>query len=290
MFAGARALMAGKTRLFASFIVVNFRKPEMTIECVRSIRQAMTEASGGEIIIVDNSPDHSNGCLAAAVPDLRIIDNPENEGFAKANNRGIRLARGEVVALVNNDAFINRACVELGISYLSEHPHVGIWAPRLTYADGSYQPSVGLAPTLGGLFGEYVSRRTRPGYPGAAEWSEPRDVETVSGACVFLSRQAIEEAGLLDEDYFFTSEDTDYCARVRERGLGIVYDPRVSIIHLANGSQNWNWLDDPYLHRFRILYFRKRKGIVAAAIAAMFITIGLTRRRVGRLLRGRGNR
>ena len=204
----------------------------------------------------------------------------ENQGFSRANNQGILTSKGEYVLLLNNDAFINPECLINGINYVKKNENCGIWAPKLVGEDGVFQVSYACLPSLKGLIWEYVLLKEYGCYPDVTEWNEPHNVGNVVGAFMLMRKEVIEKIGLFDEDYFFTVEDVDYCKRVHEAGFSVIYDPRYSIVHIGGASQDDKWMNDPYMHKFRVLYFYKNHGKFEAFLSRIIVSVGLNLRKV----------
>lgn len=261
-----------------SVIILNYKNAELTAKCVHHLSKSAEEAEiPVQIIIVDNSALETADTLKKLLPqdDVEVIENHENMGFSKANNQGIRVSKGKYILLLNNDAFINQECLKGGIKYLEEHDDCGIWAPKLVGEDGSFQVSCARLPSIKGLIGEYLLLDNYDWYPDLAEWTEPHDVGNVIGAYMLIKRSVVEKVGMLDEDYFFNVEDVDYCKRMSKNGFSVVYDPRYSLIHLGSASQNDKWIDNSYMHKNRVLYFRKNHGKLKAILAYLIINLGL---------------
>ena len=276
--------MNSANRTMISAVILNYRNTAMTLRCVEAFEAAAREADiVVETIIVDNSAKESGETLRSAVGTGRIlIANEENRGFAAANNQGFAQASAPYVLAVNNDAFATAESLRRGLEYLEANPKAAFWAPRLVFGDGRHQHSIGSVPTLKSLLVEYLlPARFSMGREVAAP--EPCEVGTVTGAFILMRREILESLGGFDESYFFTMEDVDLCARVRDAGYHVVYDPVSSVVHLGGGSQHWKWLYDPHLHRSRILFFRKRQGPVAALLASIIIGTGLFIRRAANL-------
>lgn len=272
-----------------SAITLNYRNVELTRRCVEALRRSACRAGLDlEIIVVDNSGTDTGEALRAALPDgVRIEVNEANRGFARACNQGIRIARGDLILLVNSDAFVTAEALETGVEYLDDNPDAGVWASRLVNEDGSLQVSCSRFPSLAGVVSEYLLGRPTDWYRNPQDWSEPREVDTVVGAFMLIPRRVVEEVGELDERYFFNVEDIDYCKRVREAGFAVVYDPRTSVTHLARGSHtDYRWHADEQLHRHRMLYFREHHSPLTAGLAALTIRLGVTLRRTLRRLPG----
>ncbi|MEN6330121.1 MAG: glycosyltransferase family 2 protein [Methanobacterium sp.] len=264
-----------------SVIILNYKNADLTAKCVDYLMKASDEAKIDiETIIVDNSAKQTARMLEKLLPEkVKIIPNQENLGFSKANNQGISVSRGKYVLLLNNDAFVNNDVLRTGIRFLDENPDCGIWAPRLEGEDGTYQMTSARLPSLKGLIIEYLLFRSYDRYADSESWEEPRKVDAVIGAFMLIPRRVIETIGMLDEDFFFTVEDIDYCFRVNKANFKVYYDPTVSMVHLVSASQK-EGIEYPELHTNRVLYFKKNKGIIQGFLSAIIINLGLFLRKI----------
>lgn len=267
-----------------SAIILNYKDPELTAKSVDYLKKSSQEVGiTTQIIVVDNSASETAETLKSLLleddVDMTIIENTTNMGFSRANNQGIKISNGEYVLLLNNDAFINPETLINGIKYLENHIEAGIWSPKLVGDDGKFQVACARLPSLKGLFGEYIQFKNVDWYPDLENWVEPTDVGNVVGACMLFRRSLTSLIGFLDEEYFFNSEDVDYCKRIHEAGYQVIYDPRYSVVHIGGASQPGKWANDPYLHRNRIIYFRKNHGIVMGVLAMLIIWVGISMRR-----------
>jgi len=256
---------------------LNYKDIALTSKCVDHVIDSAKKANiETQIIIVDNSAKETAKELKNVLPDdINIIENLENQGFSKANNQGILASKGKYVLLLNNDAFIDLECLKTGIEYIKNDENCGIWAPKLLNEDGTFQVSFACLPSLKGLVWMYILMKDYSCYHDMNEWKEPKNVGSVIGAFMLMKKEIIEEVGLLDEDYFFTGEDVDYCKRLHESGFKVIYDPRCSIVHIGGASQDKDWNNDPYLHNLVILYFRKNHGVFKAFLSKVIIFVGL---------------
>jgi hypothetical protein len=264
-----------------SVIILNYKNPELTAKCVDCLIEASNNAKiDTETIIVDNSAQDTATTLRTLLPEnVKIIENESNQGFSKANNQGISMSRGEYVLLLNNDAFVNSDVLETGIKFLDENLDCGLWAPKLVGEDGTFQMTCARLPSIKGLIVEYLLFRSYDRYTDSESWREPREVEAVIGAFMLIRRRVVDSIGMLDEDYFFTVEDIDYCFRVNEANFKIYYDPTVSMVHLVSASQK-EGIEYPELHLNRILYFKKNKGIFLGFLSGIIINLGLFLRKI----------
>jgi GT2 family glycosyltransferase len=196
---------------------------------------------------VDNGSEREDlEGLCQAFPQVAIIINSRNLGFARAANQGIQRSQGRYLMLLNPDALLTAGSLGHLITYLDAHPQVGIIGPRVTNTDGTIQGSARAFPGLltaffgrTSFFTRYfprnpISRRHMPALN--SQLDRPQPVDWVSGACMVIRRRLVEEVGGLDERFFLYWEDADFCWRIQKSGWQVVYDPRVSVIHQVGVS------------------------------------------------------
>jgi GT2 family glycosyltransferase len=183
-------------------------------------------------MVVDNaSSDGSVEMVKKDFPQVKLIANKENVGFAKANNQGLKKIKSEYILLLNPDTRVKPGSLEKLIKFVREHPQAGIVGARLINPDGSAQPSVYHFPTLWRAIREYWFGQKGVYEKYAPQIKKPIEVEAVTGAAMLVTRKTIKKIGLLDERYFMYFEDLDYCQRVRDAGLKVYYLPQVEILH-----------------------------------------------------------
>jgi hypothetical protein len=211
-------------------VVLNYNGRDLTPACLASL------PPGVETIVVDNgSKDGSPDEIAAKFPAVTLVRNPVNRGFAAAVNQGLALARGRYCCLLNNDARLTPEALSALVAYLDGHPDAGIAAPQLLHEDGRRQHSFDNFPSLATVFlNKSLLRLLFPArFPSKKqEYAEPRDVESVIGACLLARRELVDRIGPLDEAYFFFVEETDWCLRARQAGLRVVFVPAARVVHL----------------------------------------------------------
>lgn len=219
-----------------SVVIVNFNGPDITPVCLESI------PSGIETVVIDNgSKDGSADEIAARFPGATLIRNPVNRGFAAAVNQGIAASRGRFICLLNSDARLSADALQKLVAYLEGHPDVGVVAPQLLHEDGRKQNSFDNCPSFASvILNKSLLRMLFPGrYPSKRqETTEPRDVESVIGACMMLRRDLVPIIGGLDESYFLFLEETDWCLRARQAGSRVVFVPSASVVHLQGRSRD----------------------------------------------------
>ncbi len=227
-----------------SIIIVNYKTPQLVIDCVSSIYKDVV-ANNIEIIVVDNdSNDNSKDVILSAYPNIRWIEMNYNSGFARANNAGIRAAQGNIVLLLNSDTlnedgaigkcftrFENDDCIAAGVQLLN--------ADRTPQISGNYVLTGGLnylmaLPYIGRLIRKagllFGVKKTN-----IANATTTADVDWINGAFLMVKKSAIENAGYLDEDFFLYSEEAEWCSRLKRVGKLRIYGD-LHVVHLEGGS------------------------------------------------------
>ncbi len=212
--------------------------------CLASLFDGNNQASF-EVIVVDNgSSDGTASQLPAEFSQVELIANQDNRGFAAACNQAIAASGGRYCFLLNPDTIVPEGGLDELLRFADDHPQAGVIGPRLIYPDGSLQYSCRRFPTVSAA----VFRGTflEPLIPGAksvryylmSDWdhAEDRAVDWVSGAAMLLRRGLIEQIGMLDEDFFWGSEDVDFCLRAHQAGWQVLYTPSPEIVHAVGRS------------------------------------------------------
>ena len=245
-----------------SVVIVNYNVSHYLLQCVDSLSHAL-RGTDSEVIVVDNhSRDNSVTLLRQYHPEVRIVENLHNLGFAKANNIAIRQSRGEYVLLLNPDTIVSESVVKGVISFLDSHPEAGSAGVRMLNADGTVAPEsrrgVPAFYKLSGLCGMFPnSRRFGRYYLGHLPWDSPQQIEVVSGAFCMLRTSVLKKVGLLDEDYFMYGEDIDLSYRILKSGATNWYVPE-TILHYKGESTHKSSFR--YVHVFyqaMHIFFRK---------------------------------
>ena len=229
-----------------SIIIVNYRSSLLIKEAIRTLKQ-FNEEIDHEIIVVDNSSgDHSRQVILEKFPFVKWIDMGYNAGFARANNAGMKLATGEVLLLLNPDTL----CIDNSISQcykrllFSECVAAGV---QQINADGSPQISGNFfmkgglnhllpIPYWGGFL-RWLGYRAKTKIPNVKIASSSEEVDWISGAFLMVKRSAIDNAGMMDEDFFLYAEEVEWCSRLRKTGKLCIFGD-LKIIHLEGGSIN----------------------------------------------------
>jgi hypothetical protein len=247
-----------------SVAIVNWNTREMLRECLGSLLQHLSDVEY-EVFVVDNgSTDGSVEMVAEYFPTVQVIRNEENKGFACANNQAIRASSGRYVLLLNSDAFVQDNSLQKMVAILDANPQIAIAGARLVYPDGSFQVSHGPLPSLNAerlsLLG--LDRLLRKRQPINSDTGFI-ETGTVEGACLIARREALDQFGLIDEDFFFFSEEVDLCYRAHKNGWKVVNIPGTCVVHVAGGSTGIIPRRIVLLYRGKLQYFEKHFGIKA---------------------------
>ena len=229
-----------------SVIIVSWNAKAFLMKCMESVsRQSLRASASLEIIVVDNaSADGSPEAVRQSYPEVRLIVNDENYGFAKANNRGIRASTGDYLFLINSDVVVSESCFEKSIQHMDEHPEIGMLGPRIVGLDGKVQRSCMGYPSLWNSLCRALALDSlfpRSRFFGShllTFWNhdETRPVEVINGCFWVLRRSAMEQVGLLDERFFIYAEDIDWCKRFNEGGWKVVFFADVEALHYGGAS------------------------------------------------------
>jgi GT2 family glycosyltransferase len=185
-----------------------------------------------EIVVVDNAST-DDSASAARARGVRVIENAENLGFARANNIGIRASTGADLLLLNSDTVVPAGAMGRLLAELDRDSEVAIVGPRLVNPEG--RPELSLGRMLG-PWNEFRQKRLAKGDVDRLT-SQRAYPDWVSGACLLVRRVDAEAAGLFDERYFMYAEDVDFCAAIRARGRRVLFTPDVEIIHTRGRSR-----------------------------------------------------
>lgn len=233
---------APRPSLQLSIIIVSWNVRDLLGDCLRSIAAGRGDLEL-EVIIVDSgssdgTPQMVEEAFGQEAFPVRLIARPDNVGFPKGNNIGIRQAQGHYILLLNPDTEIVGDALQVMVSYLEENGDVGVVGPQLRNPDGSVQSSRRRFPSLATAFWEstwlepWAPQRLLERYYVLDRADDaPGDVDWVVGASLLTRREVVEQVGLLDEDYFMYSEELDWCRRIKDAGWRVVYFPDVEIVH-----------------------------------------------------------
>ncbi|MBM3278510.1 MAG: glycosyltransferase family 2 protein [Candidatus Handelsmanbacteria bacterium] len=230
--------MGAQVRPALSVVIVNWNTRQLLRDCLEAV--LADPASGQwEVWVVDNaSADGSPQMVREDFPQVKLLVSPQNLGFSRGNNLALERAEGEYLLLLNSDTRVEPGALGGLVDFMATHPRIGAAGPMLLNADGSLQLSCGVAPSLRSeIVHKLLLHRLFPFFK-LAGWDHrsPRAVGWVSGACLLVRRQALEEVGPLDPAIYMCCEDLEWCLRLTKRGWQVYYYPFSRVVHLEGQS------------------------------------------------------
>ncbi len=251
-----------------SFCIVSYNTCEILRDCLLSLRE---NAPGQpyEIIVVDNhSEDGTSEMITRDFPWVKLILNIKNLGYTAPMNQALKEASGEYLVQLNPDTLVLPGTFDTLVTFLGSHPKVGIVTPKVLNRDGTLQKQCRRSEARPWDTIAYflALRRLNPsskffnGYlKGYFEENEIHPVEAVSGSCMVIRREVIEQIGFLDEMFYAYQEDSDFCFRARRAEWEIYYVPTAQIIHFGGQGGSQVQLSKSIItwHKSYFLYYRK---------------------------------
>lgn len=227
-----------------SIVIVNWNTRDILRDCLLSVYE-QTKTVNFEVLVVDNaSGDGSPEMVAEEFPQVILLANAENVGFAAANNQGIAVSKGRYVLLLNSDTVVLDGAIDKVVTFADGHPEAGVVGCRVLNPDRTLQPSCFMYPSivnslLESLYLNKLFPRNRFFGRALMGWwdrDDVRDVEVVTGCFMFVRREAIEDVGVMDDRYFMYAEETDWCYRFSKAGWRNLFTPAAEIVHLGGQS------------------------------------------------------
>ncbi|HEV2617591.1 MAG TPA: glycosyltransferase family 2 protein [Candidatus Acidoferrales bacterium] len=256
-----------------SAVIVNYDGGAALVDCVRSIFREGVAAA--QIIVVDNgSHDNSLANLAKEISGTTMIRNACNAGFARAVNQGLSKTTGDFVLLLNNDAQLQPGALRAFAEAFDRIPSLAIAGGQLLFPDGRLQNAIAPFPTLTGeLLPRALLQWLSPlRFRGKTASQIPVAVESVIGACLVVRRSILPKLGLMDEDYFFFLEETEWCHRARQLGFEIYYLPGAQALHVqAQTANRFRSQARIEFQRSKLTFFRKTRSRPAYWVVSLLL-------------------
>jgi len=266
----------------------------VTYDALPWIERCLDSLAGVETVVVDNgSSDGTVAFVRERYADVRLVE-ADNRGLGAGWNIGIRGTTAPYVLLLNADAWMTEGSLDRLVGFAETRPRAAVVGPRLLNTDGTLQRSVRGYPTVWRLATEYLFlRKLAPRssalnafYGGGFDHDGVRSVEVVMGACMLLRREAVDEVGECDEDYFLFSEETDWCFRFRKAGWEVVFFPGAECVHVRGASHSGRLYRENL--RGHLLFLWKHRGPKVAERARRVLLVSLRLR--GLVFRGERGR
>ncbi len=271
-----------------SIVIVNWNTKSILRDCLKSVYEQTKDISF-EVIVIDNaSADGSVDMIKSDFPKVILIENKKNKGFAAANNQGIARAKGRYVLLLNPDTMILDNAIAKTVRFADLHPDAAVIGSRVLNVDGTLQPSCFMFPSLLNMIlsSTYLyklfPRSKFFGRERMTWWdrNDVREVEVVTGCFMLIRRDAIDQVGMMDEQFFMYAEETDFCFRVKQAGYKNIFTPDAEIIHLGGQSTEQVKKAMTIQKRKSILQFIKKHNgphvyRIACLLAVLFFAVRL---------------
>lgn len=262
--------------------IINYNTKDLLKGCLNSVYGSIKNIKFEIIIVDNNSTDGSVEMLKKEFPQVSLIENKENVGFARANNQALKRSKGKFFLLLNSDTKVLSRSIEEMVEFMQLHPEVGVVGCEQIRPDGSIQPTINIALNMWtnlwliflrlfqvkrlvakseqasfitnyfkGILGKTINSYLNH----YLNKNKPYEVDWVSGVCLLARREAINEVGFLDENFFMYSEDVDWCLRMKQKGWKIYFLPESKIIHYIKQSSHKGKFDDLSPQRFKSIFY-----------------------------------
>jgi GT2 family glycosyltransferase len=265
-----------------SVIIVSWNVRDLLLSSLASLGAAPAGMQCQAIVVDNGSTDGSPDAVRESFPDVEVIANRRNLGFAAAANQGLRRARGAWVLLLNPDAQIDGPSLRAMVEFIGSCPQAGVAGAALVDPGGQSQPWGHRFPSLLNMF-FFLSRLevVHPGrglsrniVPSAFDDADAVEVDWVTGACLLARREILESLGGLDEDYFIFGEDVDLCYRARQNRWRVYYLPQVRVVHRQGSStRQVPGALEVEVFRGHLLFFRKHRNLVQRVLLSLMLVL-----------------
>lgn len=240
-----------------SVVIVNYNVRLLLEECIKSVEKALDGIEGDIFVIDNNSSDGSVEYIRERFPKVHIIANKENLGFARANNQAIRMTDAEYILLLNPDTVVYENTLRGCLDFMDANPEAGGVGVRMLTREGKVAPESRRAvPTPWVAFLKMLGLTSRY-YMSHLPWDKPGRIEVVSGAFCMLRHKALDQIGLLDEDFFMYGEDIDLSYRLLKGGWQNWYLPYDIIHYKGESTQKSSFRYVHVFYQAMLIFFRK---------------------------------
>ncbi len=262
--------------MLTSFIIVTWNTRDLTLCCIQSIYEQ--ESNAFEILVVDNnSQDDTCEQIEQKYPDVHLIRNDENQGYAKANNQGVIAAKGDLIILMNSDTeLLTKDTIGKVISFFDMNINAGIAGACLLYPDGKVQACGRRFVTVFTLIKDQLLFQDSPLFKKSSMSDTIQSVDYVDGAFLAIRKKVVERIGLLNENYFMYAEDMEWCAAAHDAGWGVYVIPGIKVLHVHAASSKKSFrkiLILNAINQSRFLY--KRYNMFNAICGYIVLIVGM---------------
>lgn len=260
-----------------SIVLVCWNNKTYLDPCLKSLYAGGLKSSFDVVVVDNGSTDGSQQMLAKDYPEVKLIQNMKNVGLGRASNQGIEATSGRYVLLLNNDTLVNGAALDMLVEFLDAHSEAGAAAGKLLNPDGSFQSGYAPFSTLleEFLVATRIGELLWSGYPSHGDSNEIKVTGWMSSACLLVRRKALDEIGLLDEDYFIYGDEADLQYRLNKAGWKVYFLPQSAIIHFGGRSMD-RWKRRKMVYRGKMIFYKKNYGFLRTfLLRSMFFVMSL---------------
>ena len=264
-----------KENIKISVVIVARNSAAVLFKCLKALSEndEATKPENSQWIIVDNaSTDGSIDIACESYPNISVIKNSENMGFAFASNQGIRLAENELILLLNTDAIIMNGSIDTLRKALLLLDKNAVAGPRLMRLNGTIQKSVYPEPTMFTELFKPIVKFIVSFKEVLYKSDKVYRVSSLRGACFLAKKSALVNVGLFDERYFFYLEETDLFRQLKKKGFYITYVPSSKVVHLGGRGSDTIDFNKAQMYKTSLLkYFKKNRSWVETIIITFYL-------------------
>jgi N-acetylglucosaminyl-diphospho-decaprenol L-rhamnosyltransferase len=274
----ATDVLVSQEKVTLSVILVGWNNKNYLEPCLSSLYEGGFYSTFDVVVVDNGSTDGSQEMLREKFPKVRLIQNTGNVGLSRATNQGIEATDSQYVLFLNNDTIVNRQCFDQMAQFLDKNPEAGAVGGKLVNPDGTFQAGYANFSTLLEEFAiaTGIGDRIWSGYPSHIDVEKPTSVDWLSSACLLVRREALNQTGLLDEQYFIYGDEADLQYRLKKNGWKIYYLPSAVTIHYGGRSMD-RWKRRKMVYRGKMLFYQKNyskvQSFLLRSLFAMFSVI-----------------
>lgn len=266
-----------------TIIIISYNKFRYTDVCLETLKK-FTQGLNYEIIVIDNNSSEDINFISHKYPEVVLIKNKSNRGFAAANNQGVNIANGEYILFLNNDTIFTENTIKKVFDFVESQSNSLFVGCRLLNTNGSYQESVMDFPSVWNIFTDsfFLSKLFKKNKffnKNAVSFDSTNkitEVDVIKGAFMFCRTDSIRKLNGFDERFYFYSEELDLCKRFKNKGGKVIYYPETSIIHIGGATVKGDQL---FFYKnqaiARIQYFQKHFSGSKFFLAIFFYYLGI---------------
>ncbi len=266
-----------------SVIIVTWNSEERIIPCLSSLSTACATLDHEIIVVDNNSQDNTVSLIQQHFSHVIIWQEPNNWGYGKGNNLGVRHSKGSFILILNPDTEVPSETLNVLLDTIQENPSIGFIGPKILNSDGSFQAACrrSIPTPQSALFKISGLSKLFPKHPTIAQYNlghldpdQPSEVEAISGSCMLFRREAYGQG--FDLRYFMYAEDLDICLTIRQKGLRGFYQPQAVITHHHRGSSSKRWVKSTFhFYYSAYLFFQKHYANKMNLLTKTMIVAGL---------------